>query len=257
MTELQPFSWPARGWRVRVILIDDEPWFLASEVCAALGITNVGNAVARLDDDEKSSIRLTDGTPGNPNRAIVNEPGLYTLILRSDKPDARDFKRWVAHDILPTLRRYGEYRYDPADRRELEAPQWSQLDVARRYVAALEELEVARPKAEAFDAFLNGEGRYLIGTVAKMIGVRPMTLFGFLRDEKILIPNGKRRNEPYSLDKTAAWFDVKTHSSDRTNGRTSTTTYVTPYGAEQIRLLAVKRGLIQPQLLALTGGVES
>lgn len=97
------------GAEVRTVIRDGDPWWVAGDVCAALCITNVGNALSRLDDDEKSSIRLTDGTPGNPNRAIINEAGLYSLIIRSDRPDARKFKRWITHEVLPAIRKTGQY----------------------------------------------------------------------------------------------------------------------------------------------------
>lgn len=111
MTALQAFTF--EGAEVRTTLIDNEPWWVAHDVCTVLGIANVGNALARLDDDEKSSIRLADGSPGNPNRAIVNEPGLFTLLLRSDKPEAKAFKRWVTHEVLPQIRKTGRFEAPP------------------------------------------------------------------------------------------------------------------------------------------------
>lgn len=107
MTALVPFDYSGR--QVRTVQVDGEPWFVAADVCAALDITNVSNALSRLDEDEKSSIRLAEGTSGNPNRSVVNESGLYTLILRSDKPEAKPFKRWVTHEVLPSIRRNGGY----------------------------------------------------------------------------------------------------------------------------------------------------
>lgn len=109
MSEIQPFTFPVTAQAVRVLELAGEPWFVAADVCTVLGITNVGNVLARLDDDEKDSIHLPDGTRGNPNRAIVNEPGLYSLLFRSDKPEAKQFKRWVTHDVLPAIRRAGGY----------------------------------------------------------------------------------------------------------------------------------------------------
>ena len=97
--------------RVRVIL-DEEgaPWFVAADVCAALGINNVSQAVSYLDDDENNSIIINDGTPGSPVRTIISEPGLYSLILRSRKPEAKTFKRWVTHEVIPAIRKTGQYK---------------------------------------------------------------------------------------------------------------------------------------------------
>ena len=96
---------------IRTVMKDGEPWFVAADVCRALELANVGNALARLDDDEKSSIRSTDVTSngGNPNISIVNEPGLYTLVLGSRKPEAKAFKRWITHEVIPTIRKHGAY----------------------------------------------------------------------------------------------------------------------------------------------------
>lgn len=121
MNELKIFENPEFG-RIRAIEQNGEPWFVAADVCRALDITNVGNALARLDDDEKSSIRLTDVTPngGNPNVSIINEPGLYSLVLGSRKPEAKAFKRWITHEVIPTIRKTGSYTFDGTSK-ELQA----------------------------------------------------------------------------------------------------------------------------------------
>lgn len=80
-------------------------------MCKAIGIETT--AVRRLDEDEKNTLRLTQGnTRGNPNQTVVNEPGLYALILGSRKPEARAFKRWITHEVIPTIRRTGMYATD-------------------------------------------------------------------------------------------------------------------------------------------------
>lgn len=88
---------------------DGEPWFVAKDVCEILGIGNNRQALSRLDDDEKITVILNDGNRGNPNVSIVNEAGFYSLVLSSRKPEAREFKRWVTHEVLPSIRRSGGY----------------------------------------------------------------------------------------------------------------------------------------------------
>lgn len=85
----------------------DQPWFVARDVCDSLDLTNVGQALTYLDEDERGSITIHDGIPGSPVKSIVNEAGLYSLILRSRKPQAKAFKRWVTHEVLPTIRKTG------------------------------------------------------------------------------------------------------------------------------------------------------
>ncbi|TVM18689.1 hypothetical protein DPQ33_04220 [Oceanidesulfovibrio indonesiensis] len=100
--------------RVRVIQDENgEPWFVAKDVCDILGLTNPSETLTRLDDDEKADISLAEvssnGVKQKRNRKLVNEPGLYSLILRSDKAQAKRFKRWITHDVLPTIRKTGGY----------------------------------------------------------------------------------------------------------------------------------------------------
>lgn len=94
---------------IRTITKDGETWFIAKDICDVLELGNSRQALSRLDDDEKNSVILNDGTPGNPEKSIVNEFGLYNLILGSRKPEAKAFKRWVTHEVLPAIRKDGVY----------------------------------------------------------------------------------------------------------------------------------------------------
>lgn len=115
MDTLLPFEY--EGKQVRVVVVDGEPWWVAKDVCDVLGIGNPSMALSRLDDDEKGLSSIE--TPGGVQQvAVVNEPGLYTLILGSRKPEAKAFKRWITHDVLPTLRKTG--RYEMPDRKSTE-----------------------------------------------------------------------------------------------------------------------------------------
>lgn len=93
---------------IRTVVMGGLPWFVAKDVCDALGIRNNRDAVSRLHDDEKG-VATTDTLGGSQEMAIVNEPGLYRLIFMSRKPEADEFKRWVFHDVLPSIRKYGRY----------------------------------------------------------------------------------------------------------------------------------------------------
>ena len=194
MTAIQPFTFPATGQPVRSVLMDGEPWFIANDVCAVLEIVNVGNALARLDMDDRGSIRLTDGTSGNPNRAIISEPGLYDLVIRSDKPEAKAFKRWVTHEVLPAIRRTGSYSAVPAPRLpDLASPE-GVLALAKQFVETAEALVIAdakvkelEPKALAHDRFLTADkGDRLVREVAKLLGWREKDLRAFLLEEGLI-----------------------------------------------------------------------
>jgi prophage antirepressor-like protein len=93
---------------VRVVIIDGEPWWVAKDVCGALGLTNVSQAMGHLDEDEKGvSSVYTPG--GNQNMLCINEPGLYGLVLVSRRPEAKAFKRWIKHEVIPSIRKTGSY----------------------------------------------------------------------------------------------------------------------------------------------------
>ena len=91
MSNIQLFQF--KQTEVRIVVIDNEPWFVAKDLCNVLEIRNNRDALNRLDSDEKNTVALTDGTPGNPNTAIVSESGMYTLVLRSRKQSAKAFRK--------------------------------------------------------------------------------------------------------------------------------------------------------------------
>ncbi len=94
-------------------MLEGEPWFVAADVCRALGLGNSSMAISKLDDDEKMTLSLTDSHSGQRGGAqmatIINEPGLYALVLGSRKPEAKAFKRWITHEVIPEIRKTGGY----------------------------------------------------------------------------------------------------------------------------------------------------
>lgn len=107
MTDVRTFTFLDQA-AVRVVEVDHQPWFVAADVCAALGITNSRQALSLVDDDEKG-VTTSDTPGGTQHVSVINESGLYSIILRSRKPAAKPFKRWVTHEVLPTIRRAGAY----------------------------------------------------------------------------------------------------------------------------------------------------
>lgn len=142
MTILKIFNF--ENHEVRTQVIDDEPWFVAKDVCDILEISNSRDAVSRLDDDEKATVGLTDGSQIR-NYSIVNEFGLYNLVLSSRKTEAKVFKRWITHDVIPSIRKTGGYQVksDPWDTLTLmfEASKQTkdQVDEVKTRVINLEE----------------------------------------------------------------------------------------------------------------------
>ncbi len=119
-TELIPFDF--EGQPVRVVTdAQGEPWFVAADVCAALSLPNTTRALERLDQDEQALISIQGISRGNDEVNVVNEPGLYGLVLGSRKPEAKRFKRWVTHEVLPAIRKTGSYSM-PSAQPALSAP---------------------------------------------------------------------------------------------------------------------------------------
>ena len=130
---------------VRVIEQDGEPWFVAKDVCDILGIADVTSALRTLDDDEKV-LRKISGLPstgGNPNMMTISESGLYTLIMRSNRPEAKQFRRWVTHEVLPDIRKHGMYLNDKAREAVLNDPEGFN-NAAREYAQEKEMKYVSR-----------------------------------------------------------------------------------------------------------------
>lgn len=115
MDEISPLAF--EGNPIRLIQDDTgEPWFVGKDVCDALGLGNSRSAIGRLADDEKNTVSISDGKRGNPNSLIINEPGVYRLIMTSRSASAERFKRWLCHVVLPAIRSTGQYKsekYDP------------------------------------------------------------------------------------------------------------------------------------------------
>ena len=132
---------------IRVVEIDGEPWWALKDVCLALGLFSPHKVAERLDEDERNLIPLTDTLGRSQRTAIINESGLYAVILRSDKPKAKDFRRWITHDVLPSIRKHGFYVLNSA----LEEMTKSR-DAAENLLAMfVERLQIAAPKAQYYE----------------------------------------------------------------------------------------------------------
>lgn len=130
--EIQIFKNDEFG-QVRTTTINGEPWFVGKDVADILGYSNPRDAIAKhVDDDDRNTVAIRDGK-GNPNQTIINESGLYALIIGSKLPTAKKFKRWVTSEVLPSIRKTGSYTADPLQKQRLEID----LNNSRANVAAL------------------------------------------------------------------------------------------------------------------------
>ena len=188
MTALEVFQYD--GAEVRTVVIDGEPWFVASDVARILGYRMASDMTRRLDDDEKGT--HSTRTPGGDQEVtVVNEPGLYASILGSQVEGARAFKRWVTHDVLPAVRTTGQY----------VAPV-SEIDQIRALHSAvgtlLAQREIDAPKVAAFDQFIDSTGLILIREAARIAGVGQNTAYKLLRAAGIIYRHSTEPTQSYA-----------------------------------------------------------
>lgn len=234
MNEIQTFQNEEFGL-IRAASIDGEPWFVAKDVCDALELTNPSVAIRSLDEDERAKFNL--GRQGETN--IISEPGFYKLVMRSRKPEAKAFQRWVTHEVLPSIRAKGGYMVAGRD----ETPEQT---IARALVLAKEALDrkdaqIAEmaPKALFADAVAASDSSILVGDLAKLIkqngvDIGQRRLFQWMRDEGWLMKSGSSRNMPTQRGMERGLFEVKERTIANPDGsvRITRTTKVTGKGQE-------------------------
>ena len=228
---------------VRAVTLEGEPWFVAADVCRALGLGNSSMAVSKLDEDEKG-ISLIDTLGGEQKLGIVNEPGLYALVLSSRKPEAKAFKRWITHEVIPSIRKTGGYiaGQETMDDDQLLA---NALMVAQRKIAERnKQLETANAKIQAdapkvlfAETVEKAEGDILVRQLAKLMVQRgydtgEKRLYDLLRRDGFVIKaNAKDQNAPTqrSVDMGLMRSIERTVSSAEKTF-ISSTTVITPKG---------------------------
>lgn len=255
--EIQQFDF--RGASLRTLTDKaGEPWFVAKDVCDILGHSNVSMALDRLDDDERSKFNL--GRQGETN--IVNEAGLYVLVLGSRKPEAHEFKRWVTHEVLPQIRRTGGYIPTTAadddmtilakavmiGQRTMEAQKRKIAEQQTRIV----ELE---PKARFADAVAASDGTCLVGELAKMLRQNGMDigqnrLFRLLQADGYLGKSGSNRNVPTQRAMDLGLFRIKETTVTHADGHTTVSRTPKVTGKGQRYFIDRYWGRAQPSLEA-------
>lgn len=218
--EVQVFSSEQFGSIRASLSSDGQPWFVAKDVCDSLGIGKYRDALSRLDDDERGSL-LVDTLGGPQTVGTVSEAGFYKLVMRSRKPEAKAFQRWVTHEVLPAVRRTGGYMVASQD----ETPE--QI-MARAVLVAQDTIErqkrqiaELKPKALFADAVAASDGTCLVGELAKMlkqngVNIGQNRLFSWLRENGYLGKTGSNRNVPTQRSMEQWLFRIKetavTHS---------------------------------------------
>ncbi|WP_302826146.1 phage antirepressor KilAC domain-containing protein [Anaerofustis stercorihominis] len=237
MNEIKIFENSEFG-RVRVELMNNDIYFCLKDVCEALSITNATMVANRLDADEVTKLDL-GGKVGSTN--FVNESGLYSVILRSDKPNAQKFRKWVTSEILPSIRKHGAYMTDETIEKALLSPDFlirlaTQLKEEKALNSKLAvDNQIMKPKADYFDELVERNTLTNFTETAKQLGIQRKQLISFLMDKKYLYRDKKGKLLPYE-NKNNGLFEVKESFNNKTEW-SGVQTLITPKGRETIKLL--------------------
>lgn len=267
MNELQIFKNPEFG-EIRTIEIDNEPWFVGKDVAERLGYKNTKDALStHVDEEDKRILQRSEiatvennipkyAFPVNfvsgeiPNRGltIINESGLYSLILSSKLPNAKQFKHWITSEVIPTIRKHGAYMTPETLQEAILNPDMmiqlcQQLKAEQDKNAALKAVnsrltvdnQIMQPKADYFDELVERNLNTGIRETAKLLGIGQKEFVVFLQDKKYLYRDKRGRLMPY-MDKNNGLFEVKECFNNKTNWA-GTQVLITPKGRETFRLL--------------------
>lgn len=227
---------------VRTMNVSGEPWFVLKDVCDVLGLSTPARVAERLDSDEVSQAHLIDSVGRSQEMTIISESGLYNVILRSDKPEAKPFRKWVTAVVLPSIRKNGGYiaGQEELSPQELMA---KALLVAQKTLtdrdARIKELtaqnQIMQPKAEYFDELVARNLLTNFRETAKELGIKEKDFVGWLLEHKYIYRDQKNKLMPYAA-KNNGLFEVKERTG-RHNDWAGTQTLITPKGRETFRLL--------------------
>lgn len=234
---------------VRTLTVDGEPYFVGKDVAEILGYSNSRKAIAdHVDEEDKNTVTIRDGK-GNPNQTVINESGLYSLILSSKLPTAKKFKHWITAEVIPSIRKHGAYMTEQTIEQALTNPDFliqlaTQLKTEKEKNKSLEvkvsaltvDNQIMQPKAEYFDELVDRKLLTGIRETAKELKIKQNVFVNFLLEKKYLYRDKKGKLMPYAKHVENGLFELKEFSNEKT-GFSSTQVFVTPKGKETFRLL--------------------
>lgn len=248
MHDMQIFTYNSN--EVRTVEMNGELWFVLKDVCEVLGLTDTGRTAERLDPDELTRTTLVSGGQ-NREMFVINESGLYNVILRSDKPEAKPFRKWVTSEVLPSIRKHGAYMtpetlqaaiLNPDTMIQLCQQLKAEQDKNAALTAANSQLTVDKqnmqPKADYFDELVDRNLLTSFRETAKQLEIKEKVLIQFLLEKKYIYRDKKGKLMPYA-EKNNGLFEVKECFNEKTQW-SGTQTLVTPKGRETFRLLYLK-----------------
>ena len=247
MDELQIFRNPEFG-EIRTIEVDNEPWFVGKDVAERLGYSNPQRAIRNYVDDEDKGVTEMVTPGGKQQLPIINESGLYSLILSSKLPNAKQFKHWITSEVLPTIRKHGAYMTPETLQaailnpdtmiqlcQQLKAEQDKNKVLQTENSQLVVDKQIMQPKADYFDELVERNTLTNFRETAQQLGIGQKDFINFLLDKKYIYRD-KRGNLKAYADKNDGLFQVKECFNEKTKWA-GTQTLVTPKGRETFRLL--------------------
>ncbi|WP_082153646.1 BRO family protein [Bacillus sp. LL01] len=224
------------GLEIRTVTKEGQPWFVAKDVSDVLGFRMASDMARSLDEDEKGTHTIqTHG--GNQSLTVISESGLYSAILKSRKPEARQFKRWITHEVLPAIRKTGGYvandelfvdTYLPFADEQTKLLFSATLETVRKQNDLITTM---KPKVEQHDRFMAAVNAQNLDSVAKSLGVGRNKLIAFLRAVGVFTKRGRPLPKQQHINE--GYFEVK-QSTSAFGYHNSSQTYVTAKGIERI-----------------------
>lgn len=244
MNELEIFSYEQK--EVRTVQIDGEPWFVAKDVCAILGLAHIARSLSKIPDTQKG-VHQMNTLGGTQQLSIISEAGLYRLVMRSDKPEAEPFIAWVTEEVLPTIRKTGGAYLTASKAEELLANPDLIISLAQQVKELRstnerqqQQIEADRPKTIFADAVSASHTSILIGELAKLlkqngIEIGQNRLFDWLRDNGYLIRRkGADWNMPTQRSMELGLFEIKERTLNEPSGSVRITKTVKCTGKGQV-----------------------
>ncbi len=229
---------------VRTLLVAGEPWFVLADLCRVLAISDVSIVRRRLDDALCQTHPIVDSLGRSQQATIVNEPGMYEVVIRSDKPEAVAFRRWITGTVLPEIRKTGSYNATPALPMTEDEIVLHALQIQNRKIEALTaKVAEQAPKVEAYDELMETDGTYSMNATAKVLGWGRNVMMRELRRLGVLQGN----NLPYQRYEHHFKVVPQTYTNRKTGQTVPTaTTFVRPAGVEFLRKKLTQSTLSTP-----------
>ena len=244
MNELTIFKNEQFG-EMRTVTIGDEIWFVGKDVAAILGYKDTSDAMKRhVDDEDKLTRRFTDSGQ-NREMYIINESGLYSLVLSSKLPSAKEFKRWVTSEILPSIRKHGAYMSPETIERVITDPDFI-IRLANELKTAQQKVAELQPKADYFDTVSRAEGSTSFRETAKVFGIGEREFIRWIESARLCYRNSCGKLIPYAeYSRDKKWFEVKEIAyGPASHPNTMLYTKITPLGRTKIFNKMRKAGII-------------